>query len=149
MKQVQKSRRIDALNSILFDTSTFGITGKSLKQLKNFLCQNYKNDIAVVQIPTGDITCGFLIIDKFHAIGFWTGDGFRTDRGGEGGRGYQKAEQLIALFGLEIYEHDKELLLSFADDEPTIERQIFNYINEKWNNIYFETAIPKQRTPKY
>lgn len=87
---------------LVFDQSTFGITGKSLKMLRNALVDNMKDEIVVLKIPTDEILCGFLLLNKSQNSATWSGDGFRTDKGGEGGRGYKAALQLLETFGVRV-----------------------------------------------
>jgi hypothetical protein len=88
------------VDSIVYDLSSFGITGKSLRVLRNAIVDNIKDEIAVVQIQTDDILCGFLLLNKTKRTAVWSGDGFRTDNGGEGGRGYKAAIKMLDSFGL-------------------------------------------------
>ena len=98
-------------NTLIFDQSTFGITGKSLKMLRNAIADNLRNKKLVIQIQTNDICCGFLVLDKTNNSATWSGDGFRTDRGGEGGRGYAAATKMMDTFGvryLELYSQETQ-----------------------------------------
>lgn len=88
------------VNHIKFDENTFGITQRSLKVLRDTLIEKVKSRIAVVEIPTNDLCCGYLILDKNHNEAVYTGDGFRMDRCGEGGAGYRSAEALFGLLGI-------------------------------------------------
>jgi len=87
-------------HKLIYDQATFGITGKSLRMLRNAIADNLHDKILVLEIPTGDILCGFLVLNKEKGTATWSGDGFRTDRGGEGGRGYAAAHKLLDVFGL-------------------------------------------------
>jgi len=84
---------------VVFDENTFGITQKSLKMLRNALAESIHHSTAVIEVPTSDMTCGFLIVDRDANEAVWSGDGFRTDNGGEGGAGYKSALALLRLFG--------------------------------------------------
>ena len=86
------------LEKVYFDINSFGITQRSLKILRDTLAERSKNHIAVVEVPTNDLCCGFFIFDKDLREAVWTGDGFRTDRCGEGGSGYRSAEALFMLY---------------------------------------------------
>jgi len=83
-----------------FDPSSFGITQKSLKMLRDLLATQGHHRLAVVEVPTNDLCCGFFIFDWDYQRATWTGDGFRTDRQGEGGAGMLTAELLLAVFNL-------------------------------------------------
>jgi len=86
--------------AIIYDESTFGITEKSLKMLRNTLAERIDHRVAVVEVPTDQICCGFLVLDKDAQEAIFTGDGFRTDNGGEGGAGYKSAKALLDVFGM-------------------------------------------------
>lgn len=87
-------------NRVIFNVDTFGITNKSLKMLRNTIAESVNHEIVVVEIPTNDICCGFLVLNKTIGTATWSGDGFRHDRGGEGGRGYAKAHIMLEMFGV-------------------------------------------------
>jgi len=89
-------RRVD------FDVNSFGITQGSLKMLRDALAQGITHHIKVVEVPTNDLCCGFFIFDRELRSAVWTGDGFRTDRAGEGGAGHRSAEVLFDLYGLTV-----------------------------------------------
>ena len=96
-------------HKLIFDQSTFGITGKSLKMLRNAICDNLRNKMIVAQVPTNDILCGFLVLNQTNGTATWSGDGFRTDRGGEGGRGYAAAIKMMETFCIhpnELYSEE-------------------------------------------
>ena len=85
---------------IKFDINSFGITQKSLDNLKNELLTRARDKIAIIGVPTSHLCFGYLIIDKDKDEAIWTGDGFRIDRNGEGGAGYKTAETLFHILGL-------------------------------------------------
>jgi len=85
---------------LIYDENTFGITERSLKMLRNTLAKRINHRIAVVEVPTDEICCGFLILDKDAQEAVFTGDGFRTDNGGEGGAGYKSAKALLNVLGI-------------------------------------------------
>jgi hypothetical protein len=58
MKEVMKLERV------YFDVNSFGVTQRSLKILRDALAERLKNYIAVVEVPTNDLCCGFFIFDK-------------------------------------------------------------------------------------
>ena len=88
------------MDIIIFDESTFGITERSLKMLRDTLAERIDHRLAVIEVPTDQICCGFLILDKDAQEAIFTGDGFRTDNGGEGGAGYKSAKALLDVFGM-------------------------------------------------
>jgi len=52
------------LERVYFDVNSFGVTQRSLKILRDALAERLKNYIAVVEVPTNDLCCGFFIFDK-------------------------------------------------------------------------------------
>ena len=80
------------------DENTHGYTHPSLRRLRNELSRRIDHRVGVYQIQTDDICCGYLIIDYSNNEATWSGDGFRTDNGGEGGSGYRAAGALLRLF---------------------------------------------------
>ena len=106
---------------VVFDKSAFGITERSLKILRNELASRIRNLIAVVEIPTNDLCCTYLILDADRRQAVFTGDGFRTDKGGEGGAGHKTAEVLFRLFGVQVipWDHvpDLQKVYSLSEQE--------------------------------
>ena len=115
---------------VSWDQEAEGITGRSLQMLRGALVECYNHPAAVVRVQTSDITCGFLVVFRRHDVhsravlnpvpgheqyeATWSGDGFRTDGGGEGGAGMATAEALLQIFGFSgryvegapwLYEH--------------------------------------------
>lgn len=88
------------VTKIIVDEETFGITVKSLKMLRNELARRIEHSIRVYQIRTSELCCGFLILDFTNLEAVWSGDGFRTDNGGEGGAGYRSAVALLKIYGI-------------------------------------------------
>ncbi|MEW6417230.1 MAG: hypothetical protein AB1480_03815 [Nitrospirota bacterium] len=86
---------------IVFDVNTFGITQRSLKMLRDALSEKLTHRIAVVEVPTNNLCCGYFIFDWEWQNATFTGDGFRTDRAGEGGAGYRSAEALFTLYRIQ------------------------------------------------
>jgi len=109
------------MNTLYFDLETFGITQKSLKLFRDEICKRIEHEIAIFCVPTADIVCGFLIVDKTTNDLTWTGDGFRSDEGGEGGAGYRTARELLRILGIQTFD----LML---DDmpKPLVENGISN-----------------------
>lgn len=88
---------------LIYNEETWGITYKSLEMLRNELAQRVYHEIAVIEIPTNVLCCGYLILDKTTGEAIWTGDGFRMDKAGEGGAGYKSAWALFDIFGLSSF----------------------------------------------
>lgn len=80
---------------------TFGITRDTFNALRSELLSRINNNIIVgtynLKNPIGN--GGFIIVDKTERSIIVTGNGFRGDKQGEGGRGYQKAIDFIASLG--------------------------------------------------
>lgn len=89
---------------INYDENADGYTHPSLRRFRNELARRIDHKIRVYQIQTADITCGFLIIDHDLAEAVWSGDGFRTDDGGEGGAGYRTAQALMFIMNIDPEE---------------------------------------------
>lgn len=85
---------------IVYDPNSFGITEKSLKMLRNILAEKINREIYVVEVLTNNLCCGYFIFDLLDGSATFTGDGFRTDGGGEGGAGYKSANVLLSLYGI-------------------------------------------------
>ena len=88
------------IKHVIFDENSFGITQRSLKILRDTLARGIDQHIAVIEVPTNDICCGYLILNKDAGIATFTGDGFRADGGGEGGAGYRSAQAILNLFNI-------------------------------------------------
>ena len=91
------------IKNIVLDENSLGVTQRSLKVLRDTLSRCIDQHIALVEVPTNDLCCGYLILNRDTGVATFTGDGFRTDGGGEGGAGYRSAQALIRLFGLRPY----------------------------------------------
>lgn len=94
------------LEKLIHDPETCGITTASLKMLRDAIAERFKNRIAVLQLDSTNITCGFLVLDLDDKIGVWSGDGFRPEEGGEGGAGYRTAQVIFRLFGIDLIYFD-------------------------------------------
>lgn len=103
------------INNLVFDTKTFGVTQKSLKLLRDTIFERACHRIAVVEVPTSNYCSGYMILDSDKQEAIWTGDGFRIDNAGEGGRGHITAEFLFDISGIrvirwelfsDVYDHD-------------------------------------------
>lgn len=92
------------VNTLILDQSSFGTTSKSLKMLRNAVADNLHDEILVLEIPTSDICSGFLLLNKTAKSATWSGDGFRHDKGGEGGRGYAAAHTMMDTFGIKYFK---------------------------------------------
>jgi len=87
-----------------YDVDTDGYTQPSLKRLKNEICRRVDHEVCVFKVRTEEILCGFLIMDYTTEEAVWTGDGFRTDGGGEGGAGYNTAMLFLKIMNIETVD---------------------------------------------
>lgn len=146
------------IHTLIYDSESFGITQKSLKMLRNALVDNLRDKILVLEISTSDILCGFLIVNHTQKSATWTGDGFRTDRGGEGGRGYKAATELLRTFGInkhDLFEIDQADKFTKATEITTSkaerDRNMMNAINEilqRYNEDFMYECV-YERNPSY
>ena len=136
---------------IVFDVNSFGITQRSLKMLRDALAEKVNHRIAVVKIPTNDICCGYFIFDWEYQNATWTGDGFRTDGGGEGGAGYKSAKVLFDLFGVRDTcwkQVDFDEIYHFPED--VIEHQLKVLAQKIAESLSDEEFFkPSERKPDY
>jgi hypothetical protein len=136
---------------VVFDINSFGITQRSLKILRDALTENINHRIAVVEIPTNDLCCGFFIFDWEWQRATWTGDGFRMDRCGEGGAGYRSAEVLFNLFGIKPLIWDEIRMDEFFTlPEKEIEAKLLEIarkIAQELQDNEFQTLVDKE--PEY
>ena len=84
---------------VKYDLSSFGVTQKCLKLLRDTLALWHDRPIAVVAVPADTLCCGFFVF-RTNGDAVWTGDGFRMDMMGEGGAGMRSALGLLAIYGL-------------------------------------------------
>lgn len=144
------------VHTLIFNIEAFGITSKSLKMLRNILSNSLQDEILILEIQTEEILCGFLIFNKTNNSVSWTGDGFRTDGGGEGGRGYKAAYKLIELFGARVWQvYDEISIKQFQEalklnNQPEFSQLLLNASNQ------IVTGFPTREfeslynlTPKY
>jgi len=94
---------MNRIKNIIIDEDTFGITQGSLRMLRNALARNINQYIVIFEVPTNNLRCGFMILNKNTCMATFTGDGFRVDGGGEGEAGYKSAYTLFGLFGIGVY----------------------------------------------
>ncbi len=122
-----------------YNTSDMGITQYSYNTLKNTLTLFKSKDIIIYQINTDIINngyiCGFAIIHKNNDDiyeCYFTGNGFRTDGEGEGGRGYVKACHLIEFNNLTINK-----ILNVLSNTPISAYTLIGQIIDKIENELF------------
>ena len=136
---------------VIFDVNSFGITQRSLKILRDALIENVNHKIAVVEVPTNDLCCGFFIFDWEWKWATWTGDGFRLDRCGEGGAGYRSAEALFNLLGIIPIVWDETKMDEFSMlPEEEIEIKLLEIARKIAKELQDnEFQIPIKKKPNY
>ena len=91
---------------------------------------------------------GYLILDWERQDATWTGDGFRTDRCGEGGAGYRSAEALFGLFGIRPILWDTVSIEElYTLPEEDIKKRLLNLsrkIAEELSDQEFRRPIDKE-----
>lgn len=140
--------------NIDYDLNSFGITERSLRVLRNALAEKIDHKIAVVEAPTSDLCCGYFIFDQYQAGRVvFTGDGFRTDGGGEGGAGYKSARALFAVFNIrvipgEAIENFDEIYAMIVSEK--IEARLVA-IAQKYADLLYDTDFrePSKERPQY
>jgi len=143
---------IEITEALLYEDA-LGITQRSLKVLRDTIARSMDHRLAVVEVETSDITCGYLILDADTGIATFTGDGFRHDSGGEGGAGYRSALKLIDLFGLKIQvweNFDSSILYSptlIAEQKRKMLLVLARKAVAKLSEGDF--ARPSERVPRY
>ncbi len=138
---------------------SMGCTQKSLQNLRNELSRRIDNNISVFKYSSGEICCGYIIVDKTTNEVIVTGDGFRTDGGGEGGAGYNTAQRLFQIFGIDVhnvYDNITSPLLSYTENEQERKQQELFIENkllkelEKQNYLEWDTdRIISENNPGY
>jgi len=140
---------------VRLDQDSLGITERSLKVLRlkvlrDEIARRVDHDLMVLEIPTSDITCGYLIVDRTAREAVFTGDGFRTDGGGEGGAGYRAAEAYLDLFRLKAYFAEPVDMTDayMGNTEPLIAR-LSELAQEALENSPDRFMAPSNTTPSY
>lgn len=87
--------------SLIIRPDEFGKTQRSLDRTVVEVMARWRQKVALVPYITGGgFLAGFLIFDPAFREVIMTGDGFRLDGGGEGGRGTEKINDVLqVLFG--------------------------------------------------
>lgn len=143
---------IPEITQVSYTADSFGITRTSLRNLRDWIADHRDQEIAVVQVHTEDFCCGFVCILK-DGSAFFTGDGFRTDRGGEGGAGYRSALALLQLFGINYeicFDHHFDFLPSVFTlhhyHHQAVKIKMLSQLNEY---IDWELTFRKSGDPQY
>ena len=151
MFQVRKSKLLvkcpdpQLAFKVEYNRNTFGITQLSLMMLRDTLAEHINHTLVVVEVPTSDLVCGFLILDYTIQEAIFTGDGFRSDRGGEGGAAYRAASALFAICGIDPILWD---VIDILPAGPALDKQLLNVAREVAAEGY-SAVIPLQQAPAY
>ena len=139
------------MRMITIDIETFGITQRSLKMLRDTITKAASQHIAVFEIPTNDLCCSFLILNRDTQRATFTGDGFRMDGGGEGGAGYRSAQALLDMFGIRVFRWETINIEEIYQGKVTqaeamllaMAREIDKSLDER------DYVVPLKTTPGY
>ena len=135
---------------VSLDEKALGITARSLKVLRDEIARRVDHELIVLEIPTSDITCGYLIVDRTLNEAVFTGDGFRTDGGGEGGAGYRAAEAYLDIFRLKAYFAEPvDMTEAYAGDSEPLIARLSELAQEALENSPDRFMAPSNTTPSY
>ena len=135
---------------VSLDEKALGITARSLKVLRDEIARRVDHELIVLEIPTSDITCGYLIVDRSLNEAVFTGDGFRTDGGGEGGAGYRAAEAYLDLFRLKAYFAEPvDMTEAYAGNTKPVIARLSDLAQEAMENSPDRFVAPSNTTPSY
>lgn len=141
------------IQKIIFDSGSFSITRKSLKNLRDAIAGRLYHRLVVVEVPTDETCCGFFIFDEILGEAVWTGDGFRTDENGEAGAGYRTAWAIFNIFGIRPLFWEQinmnDLTSPEASDE---EKRLFLLLVAKKIGRQLEAedfVVPSEANPHY
>jgi hypothetical protein len=136
---------------IVFDVNSFGITQRSLKMLRDALSEKLIHKIAVVEVPTNNLCCGYLILDWEWHSATWTGDGFRMDRAGEGGAGYRSAKALFDMYGIRVIPWEPVNIEEvYALPEEQVSKLLLNIAQKIADELTEEEFnVPYDKMPGY
>ncbi len=116
----------------IYDENTLGTPQKSLKMLRDALAARINHRIVVVEIPTNNMCCGYLILDRDDNVALFTGDGFSTDNHGEGGDSYRSAQALFTLFGIMPCIWDETIPIEdlYNGNKSLVRRRLYQLVND-------------------
>jgi hypothetical protein len=117
---------------LVYDENTLGTPQNSLKMLRDTLAARINHRIAVVEIPTNNVCCGYLILDGDDNVAVFTGDGFSTDKEGERGAGYRSAQALFTLFGIMPHLWDETVPIEdiYNGNRALVRRRLHQLVND-------------------
>jgi hypothetical protein len=140
------------ITQVSYTADSFGITLTSLRNLRDWIADHRDQEMAIVQVHTEEMCCGYVCILK-DGSAFFTGDGFRTDGGGEGGAGYRTAEALFLLWGLQydvVFDYNFDFLPSVYTLHDHIHSAVKTKMLSQLNEyIDWELTFKKPGDPQY
>lgn len=139
---------------LIYDENTLGTPQKSLKMLRDTLAARINHRIVVVEIPTNDACCGYLILDKDNNVAVFTGDGFSTENEGEGGAGYRSAQALFTLFGIMPHIWDEAVPIAdlYNGNRALVRRTLYQLVKDVKRDYTADNrgfVIPLDNNPYY
>ena len=135
---------------VSLDQETLGITERSLKVLRDEIARRVDHELLVLEIPTSEITCGYMIVDRTANEAVFSGDGFRTDGGGEGGAGYRAAQAYLDVFGLRPYFAEPvDLADAYAGNAEAVLSRLRNLAEDMVKGSPDRFLVPSQIKPSY
>jgi len=135
---------------VSLDEKALGITARSLKVLRDEIARRVDHELIVLEIPTSDITCGYLIVDRSLNEAVFTGDGFRTDGGGEGEAGYRAAQAYLDIFRLKAYFAEPvDMTEAYAGNTKPVIARLSDLAQEALENSPDRFVAPSNTTPSY
>lgn len=127
-----------------------GITRRSIRHLRNSLALCCQSRVGVVIVRTGNGLCAFAIVDNSKRQIRWSGDGFRLDKGGEGGAGYVAALKLLKDWGLHPFEDEsKTLNITYPYDQKILVEYIEDVLEDQGVDKSFDFVVPCDHYPAY
>ena len=135
---------------VSMNQEALGITERSLKVLRDQIARRVDDDLMVLEIPTSDITCGYLIVDRTLNEAVFTGDGFRTDGGGEGGAGYRAAQAYLDIFRLKAYFAEPvDMTEPYAGNTGPLIARLSELAQQALESNSDRFVVPSNTTPSY
>ena len=142
---------------VSMDQEALGITERSLKVLRDEIARRVDHDLMVLpawladrEIPTSDITCGYLILDRTLNEAVFIGDGFRTDGGGEGGAGYRAAQAYLDIFRLKAYFAEPvDMTKAYVGNTDPVLSRLRELAEDALQRSPDRFVVPSDTTPSY
>ena len=137
--------------AVYCDIEAAGITQKGLDRLKKALDLYRGDQLLVLEVPVDKEAhlVGFLLVSKTRNIAHWTGCGFRTDKCGEGGRGYSQALLELRAEGIVPFRWKALSMSPGAYSQQELESHLRRYVTEEnllhsgeWKDLF---QIPSRK----